>query len=107
LNYYEIITKELVFSLFKQIHFSDTQVTDAVIKLSEEVDARTSAEQQYKNASNIKSEFMANMSPDIRTKKYLEFAKLSSNILLVIMNDILDLNKIKSGKLVVKRTVFH
>jgi signal transduction histidine kinase len=81
MNNYEMITKGLVFGLFKQIRLSDAQVTDAVIKLSEEVDARTPAEQQYKNSSHIKSEFLANMSHEIRTKKYLEFAKSSSNTL--------------------------
>jgi signal transduction histidine kinase len=69
MNNYEIITKGLVFGLFKQIRLSDSQVTDAVIKLSEEVDARTPAEQQYKNDSHIKSKFLANMSQEVRTQK--------------------------------------
>jgi signal transduction histidine kinase/CheY-like chemotaxis protein len=115
-----LIVSLSVFGLFKQIHSSETQLTDTVIKLSKEVDARTSAEQQYKNASNIKSEFLANMSHEIRTpmngvigmlnilrqeplthtqEKYLELARSSSNTLLVVINDILDLNKIESGKL--------
>jgi signal transduction histidine kinase len=123
-----VIVSLSVFGLFRQIHFSETQVSDMVIKLSEEVDARTSAEQQCKNASNIKSEFLANMSHEIRTpmngiigmlnilrqeplthtqKKYLEFARSSSNTLLVIINDILDLNKIESGKLVLNNIDFN
>jgi signal transduction histidine kinase/CheY-like chemotaxis protein len=116
-----------VLGLFRQIRFSETQVSDMIIKLSEEVDARASAEQQYKNASNIKSEFLANMSHEIRTpmngvigmlnilrqepltptqKKYLELARSSSNTLLVVINDILDLNKIESGKLVLANIDF-
>jgi signal transduction histidine kinase/ActR/RegA family two-component response regulator len=116
-----------VFGLFRQISFSENQLTDTVIKLSKEVDARTLAEQQYKNASNIKSEFLANMSHEIRTpmngiigmlnilrqeplthsqKKYLELARSSSNTLLVVINDILDLNKIESGKLVLENIDF-
>lgn len=122
-----LIVSLCVFGLFKQIRFSYTQLTDTVIHLSEEVAARTSAEQQYKNASNIKSEFLANMSHEIRTpmngvigmlnilrqeslthtqKKYLELARSSSNTLLVVINDILDLNKIESGKLVLESINF-
>jgi signal transduction histidine kinase/CheY-like chemotaxis protein len=123
-----VIVSLSVFGLFRQIRFSETQLTDTVIKLSEEVDARTSAEQKYKSASNIKSEFLANMSHEIRTpmngiigmldilrqepltqtqKKYLEFARSSANTLLVVINDILDLNKIESGELVLKKIDFN
>ena len=122
-----VIISLCVLGLFRQIRFSETQLTDTVIKLSEEVDARTSAEQKYRNASNIKSEFLANMSHEIRTpmngvigmlnilrqeplthtqKKYLELAQSSSRTLLVVINDILDLNKIESGKLVLENIDF-
>ncbi|MCX8070659.1 MAG: ATP-binding protein [Thermodesulfovibrionales bacterium] len=71
-------------------------------------------------ANRAKSEFLANMSHEIRTpmnsiigmtdlalqrtvdketKGYLEIIKKSSKILLDIINDILDLSKIESGKL--------
>jgi signal transduction histidine kinase len=122
-----LIVSLSVFGLFRQIRFSETQLTDTVIKLFKEIEARTSAKQQYKNASNIKSEFLANMSHEILTpmngviemlnilrqepltptqKEYLEFARSSSNTLLVVINDILDLNKIESGKLVLENIDF-
>ncbi|MFT6113673.1 MAG: signal transduction histidine kinase/ActR/RegA family two-component response regulator [Granulosicoccus sp.] len=122
-----LIISLCVLGLFRQIRFSETQLTDTVIKLSEEVDARTFAEKKYKNASNIKSEFLANMSHEILTpmngvigmlnilkqerlthtqRKYLEFARSSSSTLLVVINDILDLNKIESGKLVLENIDF-
>jgi signal transduction histidine kinase/CheY-like chemotaxis protein len=115
-----VIISLSVFGLFRQIEFSDKQLSDTVIQLSTEVQARTLAEQKAEHASKIKSEFLANMSHEIRTpmngvigmlnilerealtdsqKNHLELAKSSSNTLMVVINDILDLNKIEAGKL--------
>lgn len=78
-------------------------------------------------AAKIKEQFLANMSHEIRTpihgiisltqfvlnttvsdeqKKYLELIRKSADTLLVIVNDILDLSKIDSGKLVFEETPF-
>lgn len=123
-----VIISLSVIGLFKQIQFSESQLSDTVIKLSGEVQTRTLAEQEAERASNIKSEFLANMSHEIRTpmngiigmlnilKKealtdtqlnYLELARSSSDTLLVVINDILDLSKIESGKLALEKIDFN
>ena len=114
--------------LFKQIKFSETALYDMVYQLTSEVNARKIAEEEAANANNIKTEFLANMSHEIRTPingitgmlnllekdpltekqgEYLDLAKFSSETLLVVINDILDISKIESGKLDLERTTFN
>jgi signal transduction histidine kinase/DNA-binding response OmpR family regulator len=79
-------------------------------------------------SAKIKEQFLANMSHEIRTpihgiisltqfvlstsltieqKRYLELIRKSADTLLVIVNDILDLSKIDSGKMIFEETLFN
>ncbi len=79
-------------------------------------------QRQAKHANDMKSEFLANMSHEIRTpmngivgmvemlddtkltreqKEYVENIKVSTEHLLVIINGILDLSKVESGKMTI------
>lgn len=79
-------------------------------------------------ANNAKSEFLSSMSHEIRTpmnaiigmtelallndrknkpvKEYLEKIKTSSNYMLTLINDILDMSKIENGKMLLTEEVF-
>jgi len=87
------------------------------------IEARHNAEA----ANRAKSEFLANMSHEIRTplnglmgmvqlmsytsltqeqKEYFEYIELSSDTLLALINDILDLSRIEAGQLDVEKELF-
>jgi PAS domain S-box-containing protein len=85
------------------------------------------AKEAAEAASRAKSEFLANMSHEIRTpmngitgmtelalgtnltseqREYLDLVKASADSLLVLLNDILDLSKVESGKLALEPIEF-
>jgi len=86
------------------------------------------AKQHAENAMNSKQRFLSNMSHEIRTplnsimgftkillktdlndkqKEFLQAIKTSSDSLIVLINDILDLAKVDAGKMVYEKRVFN
>ncbi len=108
-------------TLKKQKRILEETVAQRTVELSVQ---KERAEQSEK----FKEQFLANMSHEIRTpmnavtgmtnilleknpsseqQKYLNTIKKSSETLLVIINDILDLSKIEAGKMEFEKTAFH
>jgi len=114
------------------IFFSDGTLNQVIICFVDITEMKNSKEklqhamEQAKSASQSKSEFLANMSHEIRTPinailgfsqilkeqyigtlnnhqvEYLNDIITSSNRLLVLINDILDLSKVEEGKIVLE-----
>ncbi len=98
----------------------EDRVATRTLALEQEVAVRKRAEEAAELASRAKSEFLANMSHEIRTPlngimgmihlarlkssdtrimQYLDLADKSAQHLLDIVNDVLDISKMESGKI--------
>ena len=102
-------------------------VTTRLYGAFQDVTAQRDAREQAIAASKVKSQFLANTSHEIRTplngilgmtelaletqlepdqREYLEAVRISGQNLLAIVNDILDISKIESGRLELERVPF-
>lgn len=114
----------ILFATF--LHFARNTTINKNLKIAQS--ATTQALEVAENANRAKTDFLANMSHDIRTpmnaivgmttllqkdcgneekvKEYAKKIELSSKHLLGIINDVLDMNKIESGKTTLNYTDF-
>lgn len=102
----------------------DKDISEMVRNREELVAARLRAEE----AERLQEEFLANMSHEIRTpmngiigmthllsdsalsaqqQEWLQIIKYSSDSLLILINDILDLSKVKAGRMLLDEHDFH
>jgi signal transduction histidine kinase/CheY-like chemotaxis protein len=122
-------------NLDKQIQDKTSELTSMVQVLNAEVQQRKNIEDDLRKAketaeaaNQAKGEFLANMSHEIRTpmnavigmthlaletnlnaaqRDYIKEANTAAQFLLGILNNILDLSKVESGKLTLERTAFN
>ena len=121
----------LAFLLFNRYQFKQRTSKQLELQneiIQEEKKRAETAQQRAEKSEQFKSEFLANMSHEIRTPmnaihgftnllfeeereekrmQYLNAIKKSSDNLLVLVNDILDLSKMEAGKMQLEKNLFR
>lgn len=122
IEYPLVVDKDIYYFQARIAPFEDNKVLALIHDISERVhrsEELIEAKQRAEEVAQMKSVFLANMSHEIRTplnaivgfseivaltkdeeekKEYIEIIQKSSNLLLQLINDILDLSRIESGK---------
>ncbi len=118
--------------IFQETQLSDMDIVSKISALNVEMSDLTrelsKKKKDLERANAAKSQFLANMSHEIRTPmngilgflqilehtnldkqqmSYIENIKSSTDILLTVINDILDVSKIEAGKLELEKVVFN
>lgn len=123
-----IIVTICVYAFLSQERNTDDELDRHILALRNEVADRAVAEQEAIEANRAKSEFLANISHELRTpmngiigvlglldrttlderqKHLVEMGASSSKIMLTLVNDLLDIAKIESGKFVIEEKTFN
>ncbi len=119
--------KALNSNLEKRVDDRTRMLRDAILDLTEAKDNAEREKQIAEDAVKSKQQFLANMSHEIRTpmnaiigfskivlktkldqkqQEYIDAIKVSGDALIVLINDILDLAKVDSGKMTFEQTPF-
>jgi signal transduction histidine kinase len=116
------------FSFLDSVAVADSELDANVDILEREIDTRKTAECEASQANQVKSEFFATMSHEIRTpingifgvlrllakdtltlkhRNLVDLGLTSSENLLQLINDLLDITKIESEKIEIEETTFN